>query len=174
MDTCTGDALFEQLQRLRIGVWRMEALVQQYIPVLANDLAVNDQDYALEGRTDCIDNATNTTAFLSILSDLGALQGWRVGESSVRDRFTKDVHWTATVMDEKSGRKWAVDSWVRPHGHLPFVSPLSDWAAGRKPWELPLSELNPYPRSINGICSKPGEGLTGMSESSSVRWPPGK
>jgi hypothetical protein len=157
MDACAGDRLFERLQRLRIGVWRMEVLVKQHIPELANDLAVNDQEYALNGRTDCVDNATNTTTFLSILSDLGVLQGWAVGKSSVRDRLTKDVHWTATVIDEGNGRQWAVDSWFRPHGHLPFVSPLSDWAAGRKPWEPPLSELNPYPRLINDLCSIPGE-----------------
>ncbi len=149
MRACPGDGLYERLQRLRIGIWRMELLAKHYVPVLGNDLAVNDQDSELEGRTDCVDNATNTSTYLAILRDLGAMPGWKVGKPRVRDGLTIDVHWTATVIDEASGDQWAVDSWFRPQGHLPFVSPVSDWARGHKPWESPpgslqsLSPVNP-------------------------------
>lgn len=152
MGHCQGESLDARLQRLRIGIWQMEVLAQRYLPVLGNDLALNDRDADREGRTDCIDNATNTTTFLSLLHDLDALPEWHVGTPVTRDRFTKDVHWTATVIDRETGERWAVDSWFRPHGHLPFVSPLSDWVRARKPWDPPLDRFNPYPRLADELC----------------------
>lgn len=152
MDICKADHLHERLQRVRIGVWRMEVLAQQRIPVIANDLEVNDLDAELEGRMDCIDNASNTTNYLSTLSVLGMLPGWTVGKPQARDMLTKDVHWTAILTDEGSSERWAVDSWFRPNGNLPFVSPVADWVLSRKPWEAPLDRENHYPRRVERLC----------------------
>jgi len=154
MDLCRNDGLHNRLQRARIGVWQMEVLAQQRIPVLANDRGLNDRDAEVAGRTDCVDNAANTTSYLKVLAELGALPGWTVGAPEVRDLFTKDIHWTATLIDADSGHRWAVDSWFRPNGHLPFVSPISDWSAAHKPWEAPLDRDNPYPRTVAELCPK--------------------
>lgn len=152
MGRCTGQTLYERLQRVRIGIWQMELMAQKYIPELANDLAINDQDQDLDGRTDCIDNSSNTTTFLRVLRDLQDLPGWRIAEAVVRDRLTEDVHWTAVITDEGTGEDWAVDSWYRPHGHLPFVQPLGAWGAGDKAWEPPFEVLNPFPRRVDELC----------------------
>ena len=53
MSTCPGDSLHDRVQRVRIGIWQMEELAKKYLPVLANDQAINDRDAELEGRTDC-------------------------------------------------------------------------------------------------------------------------
>lgn len=158
VERCANGNLDARLQRLRVGVWQMQVLAQRHLPVLGNDLAVNDRDSEIEGRSDCVDNASNTGTYLSLLKELGALPGWDIGPPQVRDRFTKDVHWTATAIDEQSGRRWAVDSWFRPNGHLPFVSPMGDWLKGRKPWEPPLDAWNPYPRSFDELCPGPTPG----------------
>ena len=153
MMRCSGGVLHERLQRIRIGVWQMENLARKYLPVLANDRAVNDQDRDSEGRTDCVDNASNTTTFLQILKDLSALDGWTVANPRVRDRFNLwQVHWTAAVIDDRTGDHWAVDSWFRPHGHLPFVMPLSGWLEGRQGWKAPFDKSNPYPRYVSELC----------------------
>lgn len=150
---CPSEALHDRLQRIRIAVWQMEVLAQKYQPILANDRAVNDQEYGVEGRTDCVDNASNTTTFLRILEDLGELPGWSVASPRVRNRLDLNlVHWTATVIDQRSGAYWAVDSWFRPHGHLPFVMPLADWKQEEIGWEPPLDTLNPYPRFSDELC----------------------
>jgi len=126
----------------------------KYIPVLANDRAVNDKDKDSEGRTDCVDNATNTTTFLRILAALGLLEGWRVADPHVRDAGSLvDVHWTAQIIDERSRDRWSVDSWFHAHGQLPFVMPLPDWTAGVKfAWESPFDRYNPYPRQVENLC----------------------
>jgi len=155
LDACPGGALHERLQRLRIAVWQMEVLAAHRQPLLANDRAIND-DIGIDGRTDCVDNATNTSTFLRILADLGALPGWRVGAPAVRKPLDLNrVHWTAVAIDARSGQPWAVDAWYRPHGHLPFVLPLADWRRERNGWEAPLAALNPYPRFSDELCERP-------------------
>jgi hypothetical protein len=156
MAQCTDGTLSDRLQRIRIGIWQMELLAQKYLPVLANDRELNEQDKNVDGRTDCVDNASNTTTFLHIFRDIAELRGWSVESPRVRDllRFT-DVHWTAVVLDRHSQQRWSVDSWFRPHGHLPFVMPLSDWTAAKKGWEPPFDRFNPYPRYSNELCPPP-------------------
>ncbi len=158
LELCRGEDLSSRLQRLRIAVWQMEKLAEEHQPLLANDREVNDRDIALDGHTDCVDNATNTTTYLSILSDLGRLPGWQVGEPRVRDPLDFNlVHWTATAIDRITGRQWSIDSWFRPNGHLPFVMPLEAWKQGQRGWEPPYDHFNPYPRYVEQLC--PGRQL---------------
>jgi hypothetical protein len=150
---CPSGELYDRLQRVRIGIWQMGILAQKYIPVLANDREVNDREYGVEGRTDCVDNASNTTTYLRILADLGQLPTWAIQAPSVRSRFNINaVHWTAVVSDRSTDEKWAVDSWFRPNGNLPIVVPLTSWTAERKGWEAPFDRMNPNPRFSNELC----------------------
>ncbi len=155
MAYCAGDSLHERLQRIRIGIWQMELLAQKYLPVLTNDRAINDQDKDVEGRTDCVDNASNTTTFLHILDDLKVLPSWSVAPPKVRKLlYLTRVHWTAVVVDEKTGGLWSIDSWLRRHGHLPFVMPLDDWVEEKRPWEAPFDDFNPYPQVVTQLCGE--------------------
>ncbi len=150
---CSGSSLHDRLQRLRIGIWQMELLAQKHQPLLSNDLAINDYEHGVEGRTDCVDNTSNTTTFLSILQAVKALPEWSVSAPEVRNLFDITLtHWTAVVTDEQSGEKWSVDSWYHPHGHLPLVLPLDDWADEEMGWEPPFDRFNPYPRFTNEFC----------------------
>lgn len=152
---CADDTLHNRLQRVRIAVWRMEELVEQHLPVLANDRPVNDTEFGVEGRTDCVDNATNTTTYLHVLRDLGLLSTWTVAEPKVRQRFNLErVHWTATVTDPASGAHWSVDSWYRPNGHLPFVMDLAAWRDEKTAWEGPFASLNRTPRDSRELCPR--------------------
>lgn len=152
---CAEDSLDSRLQRVRLAVWRMEALVEQRLPVLANDRAVNDSEFGIDGRTDCVDNATNTTTYLHVLRELGVLSGWTVAEPRVRQRFNVErVHWTATIIDPASGARWSVDSWFRPNGHLPFVMDLAAWRDEQIAWEAPYAILNRTPRESRELCSR--------------------
>jgi hypothetical protein len=151
---CGNTGLHDRLQRLRIAVWRMEALVQRHLPALANDESINDREFGVEGRTDCVDNATNTTTYLSVLHDLGYLSGWQIDSPRVRRRFDiTRVHWTATVVDRTNGARWTVDSWYRPNGHLPFVMDYAAWHNENLGWNEPYARLNPTPRESRQLCN---------------------
>ena len=154
MRTCPDKGLHDRLQRVRIGIWQMESLAQKYQPLLANDLAINDFEAAATGRMDCVDNSSNTTTYLSILRDIGELDGWSVSSPRVRKRFNfTAVHWTAVIIDTETGVSWSVDSWYRPNGHLPMVMPLRSWIAEKKAWEPPFERLNTTPRSVRALCN---------------------
>lgn len=150
---CSGNEIYPRLQRLRMGIWQMELLARKYQPLLANDLGVNDAEYDIQGRTDCVDNATNTTTFLHILRDIDEIPGWSVLPPEIRNRFNLiEVHWTAVVRDASSDEAWSVDSWYRPNGHLPMVMPLADWIDEKLGWEPPLDQLNPTPHFSYELC----------------------
>lgn len=150
---CPGNELYGRLQRLRIGIWQMETLARKYQPLLANDRGINDAEYGIEGRTDCVDNATNTTTFLHILHDIQEIPGWSVSPPQIRNRLSlTQVHWTAVVIDASSGNTWSVDSWYRPNGHLPMVMPLPDWLHEKLGWEPPFDRLNPTPHFSYDLC----------------------
>ena len=156
MAVCSGTAKRDRLQRLRIATWQLELLAQKYQPALANDLPVNSEDLGVEGRMDCVDNATNTTTFLHILEDLGKLPGWTVSSPRVRMRFNINrVHWTAVIVDQATEELWSVDSWYQKNGHLPFVLLLEDWLRESLGWEPPFDRLNPYPLQSYELCQKP-------------------
>jgi hypothetical protein len=153
MAVCSGKDLYSRLQRLRVGIWQMELLARKYQPLLGNDRGINDFEFGVEGRTDCVDNATNTTTFLHILQDFRQLPGWSVARPRIRGRFNySQVHWTAVVIDTDSGEPWSIDSWYRPHGHLPMVMPLPDWLDKKLGWDRPLDRLNPTPYSSHELC----------------------
>lgn len=152
---CPGQDLYDRLQRVRIAVWQMQVLAQKYAPLLANDREVNDREYGVDGRLDCVDSASNTTNYLAILTKLGQLPSWRVEEPGVRSPLDfNSVHWTAVLKDKVTGEKWSVDSWFRPNGHLPFVLPLNIWEAEIQGWLPPYDRLNPNPRASNEFCRK--------------------
>jgi hypothetical protein len=156
MALCPSNQFYSRLQRLRIGVWQMELLASKYQPLLENDLGINDFESGVEGRTDCVDNATNTTTYLHILQDLHALPGWSVSPPRVRSRFNYwEVHWTAVVKDVESGKAWSVDSWYRPNGHLPMVMTLPDWLHKQLGWVSPVDQLNPTPQFSYQLCGAP-------------------
>jgi hypothetical protein len=154
MAVCPGTSLHDRLQRVRIGIWQMELLAQKYQPLLANDLPINDFEATITGRTDCVDNASNSTTYLHILRDIGELTGWTVSSPRVRSRFDLTaVHWTAVIIDKDTGLPWSVDSWYRPNGHLPMVMPLRSWIAKKKGWEPPFERMNSIPHSIDELCN---------------------
>ena len=151
MATCPDTTFHDRLQRVRIGIWQMELLAEKYQPLLVNDLPMNELEEDTAGRTDCIDNSSNTTTYLHILQDIGELSGWTISTPDVRNRVLTTVHWTAVMIDNASERLWSVDSWYRPNGHLPMLMPLKDWFDEKVAWQ-DYEELNATPHSIQGLC----------------------
>jgi hypothetical protein len=153
MAMCSRNTTHERLQRIRIGIWQMETLAEKHLPVLANDEGENEKDRGLTGRTDCVDNSTNTRTYLHILMDLGEVDGWSMASPEIRNRFdVNTVHWTAVIRDETDGQPWSIDSWFRPNGHLPFVMPLSGWKQEHPGWQPPFDRHNPYPQYSHELC----------------------
>ena len=94
------------------------------------DKAGNYPGADIPGQMDCIDESTNTYQYLFALQELGLLHWHRVDQKQRRIVWFI-THWTATIREIDSGRIFAVDSWYRDNGELPYLQPLPDWTQKR-------------------------------------------
>jgi len=95
------------------------------------DLAGNVAGSGEPGQLDCISESRNTTTYLQLMRDDGLLKWHEVGDRQIRHPLIFNVHWTAVIVDQSNGHKFAVDSWFLDNGQPPRVQPLSDWLKGR-------------------------------------------
>jgi hypothetical protein len=82
-----------------------------------------------KGQFDCIDASRNMTTLLLLLEQLKLLRHHDVAEPEARGFIIdgRPPHVTAVLVENGSGRKWAVDSWTRGYGQAPEIMPLSRW-----------------------------------------------
>ena len=88
----------------------------------------------LPGAMDCLDHTANTTTFLRLLQQAGALRFHRVGEPLRRVRFLVAEHWSAQIIEAATGEQFAVDTWYFDPGTPALVVPIQAWRDG----DLPL------------------------------------
>lgn len=80
-------------------------------------------------QQDCIDESTNTTAYLLLMAKDGLMRHHSVAEPASRGFFL-DFRWyhqTAVIAEHGSGREYAVDSWFGDNGAPPVVTTLDRW-----------------------------------------------
>ena len=97
-----------------------------------NDLAKNGHSFGTRGQLDCIDEATNTTVYLRLLSNSGLLKMHLQASRTSRGGLIAP-HNTATILETNSNTRYAVDSWFYANGEPPVILPLSIWKSGWKP-----------------------------------------
>lgn len=80
------------------------------------------------GQMDCIDESTNTRSLLLHLAAHGHLKHHDV-QMNVSRGFLLDARYfhSTSVVKDKSGQRWAVDSWYDPAGGTPDIMPLEEW-----------------------------------------------
>ena len=87
-----------------------------------------------KGQQDCIDEAVNTTVYLTFLERAGLLQYHSVGKPQRRGYFVDGwPHNTAILVEHGTRTAYVVDSWFHGNGVLPEVVPLELWMSGWKP-----------------------------------------
>ena len=94
------------------------------------DKAGNYPGSDIFGQMDCIDESTNTLQYLLALEELELLKWHRV-DRKYRRIVWFVTHWTAAISEIGSNAKFAVDSWYRDNGELPYIQPLEDWKRKR-------------------------------------------
>ncbi|MEM7774159.1 MAG: hypothetical protein AAF732_01015 [Pseudomonadota bacterium] len=80
---------------------------------------------------DCVDEATNTTSYLTVLQNSGLLKHHTVSAPFAKENYLRGVsgwtHWTAVLKEKGSGQRWAVDSWAFTNGENPAVVKAEKW-----------------------------------------------
>lgn len=87
-----------------------------------------------DSQLDCIDEATNSTAYLRMMAADGLIRFHDVGLPA--NRFVVSA-WgpsnTATIKERATGNVYAVESYFRSNGEPSYVLPLDIWTAGWVP-----------------------------------------
>ncbi len=82
-------------------------------------------------QQDCVDEATNTTAYMLVLQNNGLLKYHTVGRPFSRGNILLGVsnwpHWTGVLWETSNKQKWAVDSWIYDNGENPAVVEAEKW-----------------------------------------------
>ena len=86
-------------------------------------------------QLDCVDETTNTSIYLTLLARAGYLK-WHKIEGWAGRGLLIDGSWphqTAVIVELRSKRPYAVDSWFEHNGRAAHVVPLEEWRAGWAP-----------------------------------------
>ena len=91
-----------------------------------------------DGQLDCIDEATNSTAYLRMMAADGLIRFHEIGLPANRFVITA---WgpsnSATIKERATGKVYAVDSYFRANGEPADILPLDVWTAGWVPEDGP-------------------------------------
>ncbi len=90
--------------------------------------------FADSNQMDCIDESSNSTTYLALMQQDKLLKWHTVLPTKTRGFFLFGMpHTTAVIQENKTGNKWAVDSWFYDNGVEPVIIPISQWSDGWKP-----------------------------------------
>lgn len=82
-------------------------------------------------QQDCVDEATNTTSYLLVLSHNGLIKHHTVGTPFSKENLLRGVagwpHWTAVLVENTNKQRWAVDSWIYANGENPAIVEAEKW-----------------------------------------------
>ncbi len=120
----------EERRWIAQAIARLESLAGAQSGTSA-DLGGNARGAGDPGQMDCIDESTNTTTYLRMLRDEGLFRWHAVQDRRMRNKWFFDVHWTAVIVDNTTGREFAVDSWFFDNGREPVITPFEDWLSKR-------------------------------------------
>jgi hypothetical protein len=121
----------QERMQLKLAISLLETMTGQQAGTY-KDRAQNYVVNGLSGQLDCIDEATNTTVYLRLLSEAN-LMVFHQQASRISRGGLFSPHKTATITDIESNIRYAVDSWFDNNGEPPAIIPLPLWKSGWKP-----------------------------------------
>lgn len=117
--------------QIRKAVGWFEVIMGRYTPIHLDrgrdEFPDRFNDAKPVGQMDCIDEARNTTTYLSLMERAGLFRHHRVVERAYR-RTLWDQHYAGQIEEVKTGERWVVDSWFHDFGKLPHVARSTEWA----------------------------------------------
>ena len=117
---------------ISVAIGRMYAIAGEQTPVW-RDKGGNYADGGDNGKMDCIDHSTNTSAFLGLMQARGWLRFHEGLEPLMRRRFFFAEHRAARIRERETQRVYIVDSWFFDNGQPAAVFAVEDWLAGKTP-----------------------------------------
>jgi hypothetical protein len=121
----------EERRAIAYAIGWMETRVGR---VVGTDKDRPGMDFAGSGdptQQDCVDEATNTTSYLRVLANAGLITQHTVGVPFAKENYLRGIegwtHWTAVLVENAGGQRWAVDSWIYANGENPAIIEAEKW-----------------------------------------------
>lgn len=121
----------QERERIKSAIASLETMTGKQAGTY-KDRAENYVVDGLNGQLDCVDEATNTTVYLRMISRANLLIFHQQASRTSRGGLISP-HNTATIIDIESNTRYAVDSWFDDNGEPPAIIPLTLWKSGWKP-----------------------------------------
>jgi hypothetical protein len=120
----------EERQQIKRAVGLMEIMSGKHTPtyrdVKRNSGSLTDNLASLEGQLDCVDEAINTTTYLTLFQQNDLLRHHTVADRAYR-RALLDQHWAGQLIENSTGNPFVVDSWFGNNGDVPYIVAGKDW-----------------------------------------------
>ncbi|MDB2705649.1 hypothetical protein N9Y67_03850, partial [Pseudomonadota bacterium] len=121
----------QERKQLKLAISLLEKMTGEQAGT-SKDREKNYVAKGLNGQLDCIDEATNTTVYLRMLSEAN-LMIFHKQASRISRGGLFSPHNTATITEIDSNTRYAVDAWFDNNGKPPAIIPLILWKSGWKP-----------------------------------------
>lgn len=122
----------DERRSIRAAIALFEQVAGEQTPTHA-DKRKGENSLGERGQMDCVDESSNTTTYLWMMSHEGLLRFHAVEAPRWRTRFLCfGPHRTAVIRELATGQLWAVDSWVRDNGGRPDVQRIEAWRRREK------------------------------------------
>ena len=120
----------EERQQIKRAIGLMEVMSGKHTPtykdVKRNAGSLTDNLTSLEGQLDCVDEAINTTTYLTLFQLNDLLRHHTVADRAYR-RALLDQHWAGQLIENSTGNPFVVDSWFGDNGDAPYIVAGKDW-----------------------------------------------
>ena len=128
-----ADNALNERRRIRRAIALLEVIVGRHTGT-SSDIGGTFAGTGRLGQMDCVDEATNTTAYLQRMANAGLLRWHTVDEPAHRGFFILGwPHTSAVIRETETGERYSVDSWFHANGYPPEIVPLNRWRAGWRP-----------------------------------------
>jgi hypothetical protein len=129
--TKKADTPYEERRAIAYAIGWLETEVGKRIGTSADRPGMDFKASGDPTQQDCVDEATNTTSYLMFLHGRGLIKKHTVEIPISKGRIWRGVknwpHWTAILKENKTGVRYAVDSWIYENGENPAVVKVDDW-----------------------------------------------
>lgn len=87
-----------------------------------------------KNQMDCVDEALNTSVYITMMEKDGLLQFHELYRLARRGVLINGwPHQASVIVEKDSGREYVVDSWFLDNGKPPFILPVEVWKSGWRP-----------------------------------------
>jgi hypothetical protein len=149
--SASANSAEDERKKIALAIGVLEDIVGKKIGT-SGDLAGTFDNSAYKGQQDCNDEAINSTTYMRLLQQKGYFKFHEIEDMRTRNFFfTGWPHTTAVIHENKTGDRFAVDSWFYDNGHPATIVPFAQWKDNYKPADSPIGKVREKQTNVQTV-----------------------